>query len=60
MSDNYKSGYESLVWINDKAGKEYSCSIDAVKDGSHNIEAFSEKELSNCLDVSSIVGTERW
>ena len=25
-----KGGYESLVWIRDKDGKEYACSLEAI------------------------------
>jgi hypothetical protein len=37
-----KGGYESMVWIRDKDGKEYACTAAA------------------CMDVSQLIGTERW
>ncbi|MGI9537685.1 MAG: hypothetical protein ACR2PB_11500 [Desulfocapsaceae bacterium] len=53
-----KSGYESLVWINDKQGKEYVCSIEKTENQS--FEDLNEDERALCTDVNQIVGTERW
>ena len=54
-----RSGYESLVWINDKNGKEYVCYFD---DGvnKQNFDQLSEQEKKRCSDVNQLVGTERW
>ena len=49
-------GYESLIWIRDKDGHEYACSLDKVK----NPESLTEEERQRCLDVNLLVGTERW
>ena len=39
-----KGGYESMVWIRDKDGKEYACSVDALKG---NIkEKFQMKDIT--------------
>ena len=27
-----KGGYEAMVWVRDKAGKEYACYADALKE----------------------------
>jgi len=54
-----KSGYESLVWVNDKDGKEYVCSLENLKSGT-SFEQLSDEEKANCSDVNQIVGTERW
>ena len=54
-----KSGYESLIWVNDKDGKEYVCTLE----DSENIRFFdqlSEDDRNLCADVNQIVGTERW
>lgn len=52
-------GYESMVWIRDKDGKEYACYLDDVK-AIKPKEELTEEEKAKCLDVSQIVGTERW
>jgi hypothetical protein len=55
-----KGGYESMVWIRDKDGKEYACYLDALKGNIKEKDQLSEEEKANCLDVSEIIGTERW
>jgi hypothetical protein len=55
-----KGGYESMVWIRDKEGKEYACYLDALKGNIKEKDQLTEEEKANCLDVSEIVGTERW
>jgi len=52
-------GYESMVWIRDKDGKEYACYLKDVK-GIKAKEDLTEEEKAKCMDVSQIVGTERW
>ena len=57
--DSSGSGYESMVWIRDKDGKEYACYLKNSK----NIKSkdqLTEEEKAKCMDVSQIVGTERW
>lgn len=53
-----KSGYESLVWINDGNGKEFVCSLEEKE--ARTFEDLSEEERARCTDVNQIVGTERW
>ena len=61
MRDPSRSGgYESLVWIRDKDGKEYACPIDAIKGNVKEISELSEAEKAQCMDVNLLVGTERW
>jgi hypothetical protein len=55
-----KGGYESLVWIRDKDGKEYACSVDALKGNIKTKDELTEEEKTHCMDVSQLVGTERW
>lgn len=57
--DTMKSGYEQLVWVHDRQGKEYVCNL---ADGSVNksFEQLSDEEKKLCSDVNQIVGTERW
>ena len=55
-----KYGYRSLVWLNDKNGKEYVCNIDVLKGNRKNGGMIKDEEKPRCLDVNGIVGTERW
>ena len=55
-----KGGYEAMVWIRDKDGKEYACYADALKGKLKTKEELTEDEKNNCMDVSQLVGTERW
>jgi hypothetical protein len=61
MTDEIRTGgYESMVWIRDKDGKEYACYLDALKGNIKDKDQLTEEERANCLDVSEIIGTERW
>ncbi|MDH3328217.1 MAG: hypothetical protein OEM01_03200 [Desulfobulbaceae bacterium] len=51
-----KAGYESLVWIRDKDGKEYVCSLNDIR----NENELNEEERAKCMDVNLLIGTERW
>jgi hypothetical protein len=53
-------GYEGLVWVNDKDGKEFVCSLDSNRKSPKQLDELSEHERSSCRDVNEIVGTERW
>ena len=53
-------GYESLVWVRDDNGKEFSCSLDSTRNGIRSIDDLTDHERASCMDVSLIVGTERW
>jgi hypothetical protein len=39
-------GRTQFVWVKDKAGNEFVCPIDALKDP----KAASKEELKNCVD----------
>lgn len=54
-----KSGYEQLIWVKDKRGKEYVCSLDDLAINK-SYEQLSQEEIKSCSDVNQIVGTERW
>ncbi len=54
-----KSGYDSLIWVNDKQGKEYVCSLNNTSNKQF-FEELSSDEKKHCSDVNQIVGTERW
>ena len=51
-----KGGYESMVWIRDNDGKEFVCYLDDVQ----NDQELTDEERKNCMDVSQLIGTERW
>jgi len=53
-------GYESMVWIRDKDGREYACYLKDIQGKIKNKEDLTEEERARCLDVSELVGTERW
>lgn len=54
-------GYESLVWVNDKDGKEFVCSLDSGhQDTPRRFDDLSEHERMSCRNVNEIIGTERW
>lgn len=54
MADQ-KQNSGPLVWVKDKAGNEYLCPIDALKDPSRA----TEEELKNCVDaIQESIGSE--
>lgn len=53
-------GYESLVWVTDRDGKEYACPLEVIKGNLKAKEELTEEEKARCLDVNEIIGTERW
>ncbi|MBW2506287.1 MAG: hypothetical protein JRD19_04365 [Deltaproteobacteria bacterium] len=55
-----KGGYESLVWIRDKNGKEYACTAAALRGNLKSKDELTDEEKVSCMDVSQLIGTERW
>lgn len=55
-----KSGYESMVWLNDKDGREFVCYIGQVGNDIKSTEDLKESDFRKCINVNSIIGTERW
>lgn len=53
-----KGGYEAMLWIRDKDGKEYACYADALK--VQYQEELHEEEKDKRMDVSQLIGAERW
>lgn len=53
-------GYRSLAWIRDKNGKEYVCSLEALKGDTRDRIDLTEEERRNCMDINLILGDERW
>ena len=54
-----KSGYEQLIWVKDKHGIVYACSLYDLAINK-SFEQLSQEEKKRCSDVNQIVGTERW
>ena len=55
-----RGGYESLVWVNDKQGREFVCYSDDIRKDAKSFEELNEKEKKNCENVNNLIGTERW
>lgn len=55
-----RGGFESMVWIRDKNGKEYVCYAEDLAPNNETMEELTEEEKSVCMDVSQLLGTERW
>jgi hypothetical protein len=56
---NYKEnsgGYESMVWVQDRDGREFAC----YREDLNNPAELTEEKKAKCLDVNTIIGTERW
>lgn len=49
------SGYDDLVFIRDKDGREYACPIDAIKGKLKKKEDLTEEELKKCVDLNEVV-----
>jgi len=49
-------GYESMVWVQDKDGREFACYMKDLE----NPKELADEEKAKCLDVNSLIGTERW
>ena len=49
-------GYASMIWLQDKDGKEFAC----YRADINNPEELTDEEKAKCLDVNTLVGTERW
>ena len=48
MAEETKTSW-NYVWVKDKAGNEYVCSVDALK----NPKKLSKDQLDNCIDDAS-------
>lgn len=54
------SGYDNLIWVFDKEGKEYVCELDSMRKNFKDGDELSNEERKHCRNVNEIVGTERW
>ena len=48
MTEATKTSW-NMVWVKDRAGNEFVCSVDALKDP----KSMSQDELKNCADDAS-------
>lgn len=53
-------GYESMTWVRDGKGREYSCTLDTPRPAVHRMNELSSHEQASCVNVSDLIGTERW
>ena len=52
-------GYESMVWVQDNSGREFSCTLDSAR----KVRSFgdlTDHERASCMNVNAILGDERW
>jgi len=54
--ENTGGGYESMIWVKDRDGRQFSCYLKDIK----NPENLTEEEKAKCMDVNALIGTERW
>jgi len=52
-------GYESMVWVNDRNGREFVCYANKMKNN-RKFEELPQDIREKCLDVNNLIGTERW
>ena len=55
-TENTGGGYESMIWVQDRDGRQFSCYLKDIK----NPEELTDEEKAKCLDVNTLIGTERW
>lgn len=54
--ENTGGGYESMVWVQDREGREFACYLEDL----NNPAELNEEEKAKCLNVNTLIGTERW
>ena len=52
-------GYEEMVWIRDKEGKQYACQFNDIKVIKKK-EDLTEEESNRCIDVSDVLSNEEY
>ncbi len=55
-----KGDFGTMVWLNDDDGHEYVCTVETDFDTKKDMSDLTEEERKTCMDVNSIIGTERW
>jgi hypothetical protein len=54
-----KGDFGSLVWVNDKEGREYVCVANG-NGSARDYEALSDNERATCSDTNDFIPTDRW
>ena len=54
--DIISNEYQKMVWVHDKAGKEYACYVDDLKGKLKAKDDLTDEEKESCLDLSEVVG----
>jgi len=49
------SGYDDLVFVYDKEGREYACPIDAIKGNIKRKDELTDEQLKKCFDLNQVV-----
>jgi len=60
MRRNMKDDFGSLVWVNDKEGREYVCTANSDFESKKDIDALSASERETCCNVNDFISTDRW
>jgi hypothetical protein len=60
MRWSMKTDFGSLVWVNDKEGREYVCTATSDFENKKDLDALSESERSSCSNVNDFISTDRW
>ena len=55
-----KTDFGSLVWVNDRDGHEYVCSISGKVDDRKDLDSLSESDRATCINSNDFIGTDRW
>jgi hypothetical protein len=50
-----KGDYSSMVWVNDREGREFVCTADFEHMDEQKYERLSEKERKSCSNINQIV-----
>jgi len=53
-------GYQSLVWVNDNNGNQFSCTLETQRPDVTKYNQLTNQEKQSCMNVNGIIGTERW
>ena len=49
-----------LIWINDKAGRDYLCTLDSNRAMPVKFEELSPQERVTCRNVEEVLAVEWW
>lgn len=55
-----KDDFGSLVWVNDREGHEYVCTVNSNSDQKKDFDSLSESERASCSNSNDFIGTDRW